>query len=338
MPQLHRFLRKGNVVFGDKTTQQFQLDRGQVYREILLHLTGAATVTAGNNIPANLGRAECWSLLKNIQILIGSNVIRSFSGDELMVMNYFFLPGGFTKREATFGDGATANPAFDRTLTIPFWQPRSVNPDATLLDARAIAQLTLQVQWGTWTDINSAATAWTTQPVLEVWQRFVFPPPGDNVTLRGPFATWTSAPLVTPYAAAVKNAQILLPVGDIYRGFFMNTYVGNPPVDTIGILNEFRWKSGSTVYVDIIEELLREQFAMYSGIYDVYLRDGAARVLSKSTAFNILAWFFWDQAHSGRLSEGIDTLGFAQMTLENDLTGQANANLSVHPQIIIPVR
>lgn len=338
MPQLHRFLRKGNVIFADNTTQQFQLDRGQVYREIILHLTGAATVTAGNNTGANLRRMECWSLLKNIQILIGSNVIRSFSGDELAMTNYFFLSGGFPKRETTFGDGATANPSFDRCLTIPFWMPKSVNPDATLLDARAIAQLTLQVQWGTWTDINSAATGWTTQPVLEIWQRFVFPPPGDATTLRGPFATWMATPLVTPYPAAVKNAQIILPVGDVYRGFMMNTSVGSPAVDTPGILNEFRWKSGSTIYADLTEEVLREQAAMYSGTYDLYLRDGSGRKISASTSFNILAWYLWDHAMSGRLSEGVDTMGFAQMTLENDLTGQANANLAVHAQLLIPVR
>ena len=334
MSQLYRFSRMGAVPYSDSTTQQFALQRGQVYRSILLHLTGAPTVTAANNAPANLGRMEAWSLLKNIQIQIGSNVIRSFSGDELAVMNHFFFPGCPTPaREATYGDGQTANPAFDRWLEIPFWMFRCVNPDGTLLDARVLAQMTLQVQYGKWTDINSAATAWTTSPTLEIWQRYVFAAPNDTTSLPGPYATWESTPMVTPYAAAIKNAQIQLPVGDIYRGFFMNANVAG--VDTTGILNEFRLQSGSTTYVDINETGLRAQFALMAG-GDVYGPAGSG--LSRSTAFNIGAWYWWDHAMSGRLAEGIDTLGFASIVLNNDLTGQANAVLSVHPQIIVPVR
>lgn len=331
--QLYRLNRMGAVSFFDNTTQQFNLQRGQVYRSILLHLTGAPTVTAANNIPANLGRMEAWSLLKNIQIIIGSAVIRSFSGDELSVMNKFLL-GNRPKREATFGDGVTANPAFDRYLEIAFWHPRSVNPDATLLDARVISQLILQVQFGTWTDINSAATAWTTTPVLEIFQRYVFAAPDDKQSLQGPYHTWEHAPITTPYAGVTKNAQVQLPVGDIFRGFLINTPVGTPPVDTVGILNEFRWKSGSTVFADITEEGLREQFSLLAGPIDPY----GVPALSASTKFNILAWYYYDHAIAGRLSEGIDTLGYASHVLENDLTGQANANLVVHPQIIVPVR
>jgi hypothetical protein len=333
MSQLYRFSRQGTVQFADSTVQQFPLQRGQVYRSLLLHLTGAATVTAANNVPANLGRMEAWSLLKNIQIQVGSNVIRYFSGDELAVMNHFFMPGGPKPlREATFGDGATANPAFDRVLEIPFWSPRVARPDATLLDARVLAQLTLQIQWGTWTDINAQATGWTTQPTLEVWQRYVFAAPGDNQSLAGPFATWESNPIVTPYPAAVKGAQIQLNVGDVYRGFLMNTEVNG--TDTPGILNEFRLQSGSTVYVDVTENMLREQFALMSG-GDPYGPEGA---LSVSTKFNPDAWYFYDHCIAGLLSEGIDTLGFASIVLNNDLTGQANANLHVHPQLIVPVR
>lgn len=335
-----RNLRIGTLTFADGTTQSMDLQRGVVLRELILHLQGAPTLTGANNTAANLKRGGPWELLKNISVIVnGSEIIRQFSGAELMVRNLFWY-GVPPIAEKTFGDASTANPSFDRVLRIPFWMPRTVGLQSTMLDARRLAALQLQVQWGTWTDINATATAWTTTPTLEVYHEYVMPFEGNDI---GPFHTWREYDISTAYASTVKQSVINLPVGNLYRGFVVNTAVGSgsSAVDTTGILNEFRFKSGSTVYYDVIENLIRERAYQQMGIDAQTYRSSltaAFQNISKSTSFNLDAWYWVDLANAGHLSDGVDTLGFAQLTLENDITGQANANLIVSPQMIVPVR
>ncbi len=319
--------RVNSFNYQDNTTQSLDLPRGQVYREIALHLTGAPTVTAANNIAANLGRAEVWSLLTQISIVVnGSDVIRTFTGDELMVLNYLWYRVQ-PMRETTYGDGVTANPSFDRILRIPFWSLGLVHPQATLLDARRVDSLQLKVQFGNYASINSAATAWTTSPTLEIYQEYVAP--DDPKAPFGPFHTWRSSPMTNQYTNTQKDAQIQLPIGDVYRSFFMNTNVSG--TDTTGILNEFRFLSGSLIYFDCTENVLRQKNYVQSGLVD-----HASAVLSKSTKFNLDAWYYANLMDSGAMHDGIDSLGFAQLALDIDVTGQANANFVVHPQLIIP--
>lgn len=334
-----RNLRVGNVPQQDNTTQQLDMPRAAVYREIVLHLTGAPTLTGANNTAANSARMEAWSFIKNIQIIVnGQDTIRQFTGDELAVLNYFLYRVA-PKRETTFGDGSTANPSFDRVLRIPFWMPGVSHPDYTLLDARRLSSLTLQIQFGTYTDVNSAATGWTTAPVLEVFYEYIMPRQGQQF---GPYATWRQFDQSYPYAANQNGAVITLPVGQLYRGFLLNSNVGG--TDTTGILKEFRWKTGSTTYADLTETVLRERFLVQNELDTSRIIEksmGATanlNLISASTKFNIDAWYFFDMMNSGRLDDGVDSLGFAQMTLENDIVGQANAVLVVQPQLIVPLR
>jgi hypothetical protein len=323
----------GNVIEQDSTVQNYNLDRGIVYREIVLHLSLQPTVTAANNIAANLGRMEAWSFLKRIQIVAdGSDILRDFTGDELAMMNYFLyrVP---PRREAYWGDGVTPNPVADRIVRIPFWMPGISRPASLMLDARRLSSLVLRVQFGTFTDVNSAATAWTTVPTLEVWSEFVMEGRAHRL---GPFHTWREYSIATQYSAQQNSAQVILPVGHLYRGFMVNTYsqaAGAFPQDVVGFLKEFRWQSGSTMFADLIELVLREKF------YNQYgLQNRTPSELSASSFFNPDAWFFYDHMDSGRLDDGIDSLGFAQLTLQNDIVGIANGFLSVHPMLIVPVR
>lgn len=339
-----RYLRVGSMTFSDNTVQSMDLQRGIVLRELVLHLKGAPTLTAANNTTANLKRGGPFELFKTISIIVnGSEIIRQFSGAELMVRNLFWY-GMPPKAETTFGDGSTANPSFDRVLRIPFWMPRIHNPQSTLLDARRLAALQLQVSWGTWTDINGSATAWTTTPTLEVYHEYVMPFEGTQI---GPFHTWREYDLSTAYSATSTGAVVNLPVGQLYRGFVVNTPVGSgsAAVDTTGILNEFRFKSGSTVYYDAIEVMIRErayqQMSMEAQTYRYLsvLTGGASFAnICRSANFNLDAWYWIDFVSGGSLSDGIDTLGFAQLTMENDITGQSSALLVVAPQLIVPVR
>lgn len=339
-----RNLRIGSLTFSDNTTQTMDLQRGVVIRELILHLKGAPTLTSGNNTTSNLKRGGPNELIKTVSVLVnGSEVIRQFSGAELMVRQLFWY-GVPPVAETTFGDATTANPSFDRILRIPFWMPRIGNPQSTLLDARRLAALQLQVVWGTWTDINGSATAWTTTPTLEVYHEYVMPFPGTDI---GPFHTWREYDISTSYTSTVTQAVVNLPVGNLYRGFVVNTPVGSgsAAVDTTGILNEFRFKSGSTVYYDVIEKLIRERAYQQMNIdaqtyrYLSVLTGGASFAnICRSGNFNLDAWYWIDLANSGHLGDGVDTLGFAQLTMENDVTGQSNAALVVAPQMIVPVR
>lgn len=321
-------LKIGAVPYADGTTQTLSLPRGRIYRELWIWLQGAPTVTAGNNVAANLGKLEVWELIKDIQIIVnGSNTIRRFTGRQLAMLNYFWTGGVAPIRETTYGDGATANPAFSRVLRIPFWMPYTKNPNMTLLDARRLVSLDLRVTFGTWTDINSAATAWTTTPTLTAYHEYVLP--SDPKQQLGPYATWQQLWSQVGYSAAVNNNQIKLDLGTQFRGFMLNTDVSG--TDTAALLSVFRWKSGAESFVEIDEEVLRESFWYQRGIVNT-----PSAVISKSSKFLLPAWYYYDRMDSGDYADALDTYGFVDNNLYVDIAGACTLNYMQDE--IIPVR
>lgn len=305
------------------------LSRGMIYRELHLRLEGQLTVAALNNTAAKTKRGDEWAVVKRIDIIANNtDVVKSISGTALWWFN-FFMYGVRPKVTAAIADGATADPAFDSTLILPFWMPRSTRPIDTALDARELSDLKAEVTWGTHTDINGDATGFTVEPTLEIHSLESF-----NVT--GPFSQWRVYEIQKDISATNPNFQIQLPVGPLYRGFMLNfTDAG---VDDVAILNNFKWKSGTTVFADIPGEVLRESNNIRMGLAREFAP--SAYVADRRGSDNLRgAWYFYDHVTDGFLTEGIDSLGFSELELELDVTVGAGATKCfVYPLAIIPVR
>jgi len=231
---------------GNKVSED--LSRGMVYRELHLRLSGALTATTANNVYANILRGDEWAVVKKIEIIAnGTQTIKSLSGATLRWLNFFWY--GRTPRVSILLGAGGANPTFASTLILPFWMPRSVRPIDTALDSRQLSDLKIEVTWGSHTDIAAAATGFTTAPTLRVDSI-------ESFNIEGPVAMGRLWEIEKTVTATNSQFQVQLPVGGMYRGFYMNTT--DAAVEQGDILNNFKWKSGTTVFADVNDEVLKD--------------------------------------------------------------------------------
>lgn len=309
------------VRFSSNNKQTEQLSRGMIYRELAVRLQHAPTLTIANNTAAKLKRGGEWAVVKRIDIVANNtDVIRSISGSELWWLNTFLFGSAPQESIALASD----NPACDSILRIPFWQPRSIRPIDTALDARELSDLKIDVTWGTYTDVNGDATAWTTEPTLEVSSI-------ESFGVRGPFSQWRFFGIEKEITATNPSFQVDLPVGPMYRGFMIVTIDADDMQSDI--LNNFKWISGTTVFADMKEKNLREEYIARNGIDRGIVRTG------DFDGDNFDGVYMYDHVTDGYLSEAIDTLGFSEIKLELDVTvGSGTTKVIIYPQQIIPVR
>lgn len=329
MPQNVRWRKHTSVAFSANNKQQEELSRGSVLREIYLNLKSAPTLTGANNTAANTAKGDDWGVVKKIEIIAnGSEVVRSLSGEALRMLNLFYY-GVTPKAAVNLGDGATANPSLSSTLVLPFWLPNSRRPIDTALDTKQLSELTIEITWGTYTDINSAATAWTTNPSMDVYVLESFG------TLENYSMTRINT-IEKEIVASSSEFQVRLPVNGMYRQFLINTT--DAGVDDAAVINNLKLESGSTVFMDLSEEVLQMAPAIRNGIARPF--NGQTyddMFISANSDFE--GWYFLDLATDGLMSEIIDTLGFSEFQMTLDVTvGGGTTKLYMWPLQVFPIR
>jgi hypothetical protein len=332
MGQQVRRRKQASIPFQINSMVSRPLARGMIYREIYLKLIGAPTLAGANNTQATTLIGDEWGVVKRIDLVANNtDVIRSFSGNQLWWINYF-LYGVPAQVTPAVGDGATANVPFVSSLIIPCWMPRSLRPMDTALDARELSDLKIDITWGTFTDINASASAWTVEPYIEVHSL-------ESFLASGPFSQWRVYAMEKEITATNAQFQVILPVGPMYRGFILNTTDAGKDVGTI--LNNFKVVSGTTVYANIPEALLHEIDPRRASIIRTWDDGGGVYdPMRRGSTYNSIAgWYFYDHVTDGYLTEAIDTIGFSEFQLELDVTvGAGTTKLFVLPLQIIPIR
>jgi len=336
MGQEIRRRNQGIIGYESGAKVALTLGRGMVYREIYLTLKGAPTLAGAANIQADTLRGDEWAYVQKIELIANNTqVVRSLSGNDLWWFDFFQF-GTPPPVTPAIGDGATANVPFDSTLVIPLWMPRCVKPMTTALDARRISDLKLEITWGAFTAMNAAASAWTTEPTIEVNSLECF-------NVRGAFSQWRVFTIEKEISATNSQFQIDIPVGPVYRGFMLGfTDAGK---DDGEILNNFKIVSGSTVYADIPERLLEQVDGHIRSGIPHYFDGGAGApgvydALRRGTTYNSKAGLYiYDHVTDGYLTECIDTIGFSEFKIELDVTvGTGTTKVFVLPLQIVPVR
>lgn len=336
MGQDVRMRKQVTVNFETNGVVSEKLSRGMVYRELWVKLVGAATLAGANNTQAKTLKGDEWACVKKVEIIANNtDVLFSLTGNQLWWWNFFQM-GNRPHITPGIGDGATANAPFTSALMIPFWMPRSIRPIDTALDARNLSDLQIRVTWGTYTDNNGDATAWTTEPKLYVYSL-------ESTKVKGPFATQRVYYIEKVISATNSQFQIQLPVGMVYRSFLFNTEDAGK--DAGSILNNIKIKSGTTVFVDLPNAILEQ--------INGWLRNGTQHPMDnhagagadydecrRGTTYNLRAgWRYLDLVTDNFLTEAIDTLGFSEFELELDVTvGAGTTKIFVIPQTVIPVR
>src|SRR5215469_4175908 len=104
------------LLFAANSRVSVTMDRGMVYRELYLRLTGTLTVTAANNIAANMFPGDEWALIQDIVVrLNGNDILKRVNGAALRWLNYQLYGTFPLKNNFGLGDGTTTNPSFDST-------------------------------------------------------------------------------------------------------------------------------------------------------------------------------------------------------------------------------
>lgn len=320
--------RKQNPALSQGTAGQqiVKLAKTLVYRQLQLELTGAPTVTGANNTAANTLMGDEWGVLTNLQIQAnGSDVFRNFTGDDLWWMNWFWYSMA-PRTTAAIGDGATANPAFDSTLILPFWYPQCFHPFDTILNSARFNDLQLLATFGSFTAINSQATAWTTAPSLAITSHEQLLPADPD---DAPKLNWVVKKLSNIPGGANGAYRVLLDAGVNYTRFLINikTAAGTADATTPSSLvsNIKVVGAGGRIYEDrSYNELLQE----------CRLRKGMLQTVSRrSTSSNSDAWLEIDLCPDGRLKEAMANPNDAY--LEFNVLG--NCQINVFPSIIFPI-
>lgn len=223
-----------NYSSGQRVSEQ--LSKGAMLRELYLRLKGAPTLTAANNTQAKTKKGDEFAILKRVDLIAnGGDAIRSFTGEELWWLQRF-LYGTLPDVTPAIGDATTANPSFDSTLILPLWMPGTIRPMDTILDTSNLSSLTLDVTWGAFTDLNADASAWTTNPTLDVYALESFVPRGENIQIVSSPSRVTR--LVETISGANAAYAVRLPLGWVHRSLLVNVVASGADAAPYGSLIE----------------------------------------------------------------------------------------------------
>lgn len=322
---------------GNNGTSIQQLNKSLAYREIYLTLTGQLTLAGASNTVANTARGDEWGVLKRVRVIANSSdVIVDVSGDQLWWLNRQMF-GNKPKLTVALGDGATANPAFTSTLCIPFWATRAGKPMDAVLDSGGLTDFRIEITWGTFTDVNSAASAWTANPAISVSSHENELTPAFYPPLVGRKVAQQQI-----VAGVSTNFRFNLDVGPLYRGFLINaTTNATPAVDTAGLFSNVRLISGSTIFVDIDEPTLQQAMTLRSDTpFSIEKVTGTGIAFQANARINPnaneAAWYNLDLVTDGYLSEAINTARFNEFYLEFTTTAGCVLNVLSYQYLANP--
>lgn len=329
--------------FSQKIT--FELGRGYILRELMLRLSGSFTyAAAANNIAGTLGRGDEWSLIERIDIVVnGSDVIRTFSGTQLRIMN--LLCGyGLARPSLTLGDvGTTAAPTFDSTLVIPFWMPMSVRPIDTALVTNDYGSVRIDITVAASTGINSANGPTAVAATLDIASYESF-----GIKLEpSDFRIYTDQRAV---GGANTDFAFDLPVNATYRGFLIGQANGfaSTSADQNNLITNIKLSSGTQIFRDLPFNLLRdwqrqrqpqstrELTQLTAGAQLLANANGPFLRSAKSANLDMDGWVFLDLCQDGYLTECLDAYGLSELKLRFNVSGAVS--LTVIPWQIFPRR
>lgn len=309
------------VPFAANARQSKEINRGMVYREMYLRLTGQLTCTNGNNTPGNTQIGDEWGCVKDITLrLNGRDVFKRIDGPSLRWLQYY-LYGEFPRKSlGTIGDATTANPSFDSTLILPFWMPRSANPMDFAFDTSKVSRIDIEITWGNYTDINSAATGFTVQPQVDVQVYEV-------ANVGGQFARWNVFPIQEVIAGATTKYQFKIPVGYMYRSFLIH--------DASKIITNVYLESHPTEWLNMPIEVVRDKLGVDRRNSTVPGAFTNTFYLAGATGDDLSHFIYMDFVGHGNNTESIDSYGLSDLFFEADTNGAGTVTLFPQ-QLVVP--
>jgi len=293
-----------------------KLDRGWVYRELYLELTGSVTISgAGNSGSAPLspeGIIRRLRLRKNT-----TNDVISMDFHALAHFTRVFYPTQGDVGYSTVDPTSATTQDFRVYVVVPLWHPQVAKPIEWALNAINLNDLRLEVDWGGIADVVGDATAtWSTEPELRV-SKYVHT--GGAVP---PHRGWR---ITNQISAAIDTAasgrRLELQPGEMFRGFLIRTQSGSTRAPARDVINELSLSTGSETFFKVTESDL--------AFIPTIRKDGGA----VDTGY-----YFWDMLGDGYGTEALDTRGWNDLSIIADVSAPTNAYIDVYPVELLPSR
>lgn len=312
--------RLGDLAYTSSgSVSTLQLPRNFNYRSLICRVAGSVIVTGGSGAGAVHQYSAYKSISKLEVIANGRDTIISVSPDHLQLLNtidYGCVPV-FTNPT----NDAAATYSFNCSFIIPFEVHRSIRPVDTLLPSAGLSTLDLKVTWGAGADMFTGAVDFTSAAIqtsttlsVQSFEEIGLLPGAVSVAKM-----YTISRVLT--ASANSNYQVQLSVGNLYRGFLVQTNVANVMNDTI--IDGFSLESGTEVFQKWLsnDELLDYNKLLYS-------------LETRLVGNHYLDFLDSD----GFMSEILDTRGLSGLDMILNLAAVAGNLIIVPNEIIIPTQ
>ena len=294
-----------------------QLPRNFNYRSLICRLAGSVIVSGGSGAGAPHVYGAYRAISKIEVIANGRDTIISVAPEQLQILNT--IDYGTVPVFLNPTNDAAATYSFNCSFIVPFEVRRSIRPIDTLLPSAGLSTLDLKVTWGAGADMftgsvdfTSAAIQVTTTLSVQSFEELGALPGAVSVSKM---YTMTRALA----AAANSNYQVQISVGNLYRGFLVQTNIAGVMSDAI--IDGFSLESGTEVFQ---KWLSNDEVLDYNK-------------LSFGLETRLIGSHYLDFLDSdGFMSEILDTRGMSGLDLILNLAATAGNLVIVPNEIIIP--
>ena len=204
-----------------------------LYSRLVFRLSGtlSKTETGAGTLADN-----CLSLIRSIRVKADGDPIKEFEPSMLRVLSHHI----FRRQDTNITNitlGTDAAEAFSARFVLDFQSPNTRLPEASLFPGNRYGELSLEVDWGAYTDLVSGGTytgvSFPTNPTLEVWgTEHLDPALTERRYLIHKYFTKT----FSQNATAENGKQFQLPVGEVYRGVLLKQMTRTPDLGIATLL------------------------------------------------------------------------------------------------------
>lgn len=333
MPKQNRSIPEATISYTSGLAVAQEVTRGGLVLGYMCRLTGQLTCTGANNTAANTKRGDGLAAMRRVRVRMNSTeIVYDLDAPGIIADNWYSLGKLPRDVNGTIGDGTTANPAIDISFVIPFELPRRKVPVPmdTALDTRAtrMSKLEVEVEWGSFTDVNGAATGWTVNPQLQVISIAAF-----NVEEDLAVGYLRRYKISQTLAATNPRETIRLPTAHTYLGLILNTtHTPANIADSTAVAARVKLQTNGNVFEDWIPSILHDAYGrIWHG------REGVQDEFYNSTQFNLRAYYPIEIPYDGNLREMLQAASLAELVLEIDSTVGTGATANnVYVQQYVP--
>ena len=312
----NQWRRLDTVVGGAGLVRSLDIPRKDLLREIALRLWVNVNITTLGSPVLSAHAPAKW--LRRIELIAdGRDTIKSINMRALVLKN-FFNSGVYPRRQVP--TLAVGNNNFYQTALLQLNLPRAIREIDTLINTGRLSTFILQFTFGSAADgFITPPTTYTLSNIevgVHIHEAINVNVPQDKLN----FSVYKESVIEKEVTATTSEFQILLPVGNRYRGFLIEQEINGEPVNNV--INSFEIRSGTTVF--------------YKGDWASVQEMNAVKYGMESQSY--MGYVYVDFCPEGRMVDSLDATNLSMLEAVFNVTKQTGTNfIRIYPdELIIP--